>query len=168
MPVLSEKQLSDLGSTIRKGKETVARIRKKAEERTGRVKDFAETAAGGLVGGYLSHRLGDQEGMVSVFGFRFNPALAIGAGLGIGGLFEIGGKYSEDMINLGGGMVAGYAYEFGAKTGANAKAAGTMFGAEIPYGEPKILGPSAGMGTPSNWHMGAEVDPVAESLVGGE
>jgi len=164
MAFVSEAQMAKFGAALRKSDERIKRFKAKAEERAGKVRDLATTTLGGAMGGYISGRLGDAAGKMTVFGFNFDPALAGGVAFGVAGLLDVFGKYSDDALNVGGGMLSYSIGKYAFDTGQKGKQAGTLFG-EIPYGEPEILGPSAGYGSPSSFYMGAEVDAYAESLV---
>jgi hypothetical protein len=132
--MISSKQIEAIKSRVEAAQRKVAVIKEKAELVTTRAKTVAEVAAGGFAAGYLDHRLpgADSDGTVALFGFRFAPSLAAGAGLSLGAMLDVFGKNTDDALAFGSGMLAGRGYHMASKTGAAAKAKGTLFGASSP------------------------------------
>ena len=85
-------------------KRQLARVREEAAEMTGRVMDTGLTVGGGAAAGYVNAKFPGQ--WVGV-----DKEIWIGGGLALIGLAGMGGaKWNQAVLDLGNGMLAGWAY----------------------------------------------------------
>lgn len=109
MPFISDTQISRVQSTIgslaakaNKAKETAAR---KAAD----MKKMAEIVGGGAAIGFVRGKMEKDGSSFTIPGTQIDYELAAGLGLTGAALFEVFGKYDEDALNVGSGILAHYA-----------------------------------------------------------
>lgn len=132
MHLLSAKNAQIVKSQFEALKTAKNRLREKAEEKAGEVKSSLEVAAGAAGAAYV---VGQLEGRGHKAEIMSLPVDLVAGGLCIAlGVFDAAGKYDEDTLNLGNGIVAQYIgrkmYEMGKAGGAK----GNLFGADFISG----------------------------------
>lgn len=134
---MSGASLSKIRHGIVKLQAQKQRIRAKAEEKAGEMKITLETQAACASAAYLMGRIETKTGKpLELFGVPADGL--VGAGLVAAAFLDLTGKYDEDMLNIGNGVLSAFvarkAYTFGvsaAKEGRflGANAVGNLFGA---------------------------------------
>lgn len=158
MPFISDRELAKVQTAVSANQTRMARARAKAAEKAGEMKQVLEVvgAAGAL--GFLRGKMEEADGAWNIPGTTIDIEMAAGLLLVGTAFFDIFGKYDEDVLNAGGGVLAHYAGQvfrkFG-KTGQLSLVAGTHIGAlpqydPTSYSRTQLASPYA--------------DPVAQAL----
>jgi len=125
---------------IEKARNLAARIRHKAQEKAGETKEILEVQGACAATAYLAGRIETATGKpLEVFGVPVD--MAVGTLLLAGAIFDMGGRYDEDLLHVGNGVLAGWTARKAHALGVSASKEGRFLGA----------GP--------NW-WGAELPPV--------
>ena len=127
---ISNRTLAHVRSTIEKARAAHARVKAKAEEKAGEVKQTLEVvgAAAGIA--FIRGKMEDGSGAWNIPGTQIDMELAAGVAMIGAAYFDLFGKYDEDVLNAGNGIMAHYAgqvFRKFAKTGKLDLVAGAGF-----------------------------------------
>lgn len=106
------------------------RMREGVEEKAGKIIRTGEVFGGAIAAGVIQGKAGPDG--ANVFGVPVD--LAIGLGLNVGALFDVAGKYSDHLGNVGDGFVAGYGSQLGFSMGTKWRTTGKLFGGTTSAG----------------------------------
>jgi len=114
MPFISDNQIARVQSTIGSLAARANRAKEEAAKKAGDMKKMAEIVGGGAAIGFIRGKMEapDASGVAGSFvipGTSIDIELAVGLGLTGAALFEVFGKYDEDALNVGAGVLAHYA-----------------------------------------------------------
>lgn len=158
MPFISDAQLSKIQGFVANQRNRASRAAAKAEEKAGEMKSTLECVGAAAAMGYARGKMEDASGVWNVPLVKFDVELVAGTALVAGVFFDLFGKYDEDALNVGNGILAHYAGQVmrkTAKTGSFTQVAGA---GHAPH---QLPGMSMPMGSP-------HADPVAAALADSE
>lgn len=151
MPFMSDQAIKKVSHTIQKMKAAHVNIRDKVQKKTGEAIHAAEVVGGGALAGYLHTRFADEKtGKLLIPGTQIEALLGVGFGMVAVGYLDMAGRYDDDAMNVGAGMLAGYAFQKMSEVGNKAKANGTIFG--------QLQGAGQAFGMMANPAVGAMTD----------
>lgn len=128
MPELSSSMASRIKAHIAKLETARDRIKAKAEEKAGEMKTTLEVQGACAVSSYVVGRLEQKNGKpLEIFGVPADAAA--GAVLVGAAILDLTGKYDEDALNMGNGVLAGFVARKMYAMGTRAQQKGTLFGA---------------------------------------
>ena len=109
--------LGEAKEALSRAKNSMSKVREKAEEAIGQGIEVTEVGGAAFAFGYANARWG-EDGEVKAFGIPVD----LGAGIALTGLAMFGGfgKYGEHGVNVGAGAIASYAYRAGHQLGSDA------------------------------------------------
>lgn len=157
MPFITDTQLARVQGAMATMQSKAMKAKEKAQEKAGEMKQTLETvgAAGALC--FIRGKMEADDGSWVVPGTTIDIELAVALGILGAGFFDLFGKYDEDVLNAGNGILAHYTGQvfrkFG-KTGSLSLVAG--IGNELPQLNPVSYNPTQ-MSAPF-------ADPVASAL----
>jgi hypothetical protein len=166
MPFISDAQLAKVQGFVAKQKARANSAKEKAEEKAGEMKGTLECVGAAAAMGYVRGKREDAAGVWNAPFVKFDMELLTGLSLVGLAFFDVFGKYDDDVLNMGNGILAHYSGQVMrkmAKTGSFALVAGT--GANLheragigalPQHDPTSFNPTQ-MGSPY-------ADPVAAAL----
>lgn len=141
MPFVSEMQLQKIQHAFGKAKELRGKVKEKLKVEE--VVAAAEVVGGGALAGYAHSRFADSSGQFLIPGLKVDALPVAGAALVALGYLEMAGKYDKDMMHVGSGVLAGFAFKKMEEIGVKAKANNTVFGALTPGAEYLVSGRSS-------------------------
>lgn len=163
MPFISDAQLARVQSSFGSMKSKVDRAKAKAEEKAGEFKQLAEVTGAAAAMGFIRGKMEDKAtGAFNIPGTSIDIELIAALALIGTSMLDMFGKYDEDVLNAGSGIMAHYAgqmFRHWGKTGNFALIAGNQFPGQGPYGAYAGL-PQAGM------NVGVGQDVLARALAG--
>jgi len=109
MPFISDTQIAKVQSTIGGLAARANRAREKAEQKAGDMKKVAEIVGGGAAIGFVRGKWEANGDAFVVPGTSIDMQLAAGLALSGAAMFEVFGKYDQDALNVGSGVLAHYA-----------------------------------------------------------
>jgi hypothetical protein len=109
MPFISDTQIARVQSTIGSLAARANRAKEEAAKKAGDMKKMAEIVGGGAAIGFVRGKMEKDGGAFTIPGTQIDIELAVGLGLTGAALFEVFGKYDEDALNVGAGVLAHYA-----------------------------------------------------------
>jgi len=109
MPFISDTQIARVQSTMGALAARANRAKELAERQAGNVKKVAEIVGGGAAVGFVRGKYEKDGSQFVVPGTTIDIGLAAGLALSGAALFEVFGKYDDDALNVGAGMLAHYA-----------------------------------------------------------
>jgi hypothetical protein len=109
MPFISDTQISRVQSTIGSLAARANRAKEEAARKAGDMKKMAEIVGGGAAIGFVRGKMEKDGSAFTIPGTSIDIELAVGLGLTGAALFEVFGKYDEDALNVGAGVLAHYA-----------------------------------------------------------
>lgn len=110
--------LTEAKEALSRARNSMAKVREKAEEAIGQGIEVAEVSGTAFGLGYANGRWGGDDGELKAFGIPVD----LGLGIALTGVAMFGGfgKYNEHGVNVGAGAVASYSYRTGYQLGAEA------------------------------------------------
>jgi hypothetical protein len=109
MPFISDTQIARVQSTIGSLAARAARARETAARKATDMKKIAEVVGGGAAMGFVRGKMEKDGSAFTIPGTAIDMELAVGLGLTGAALFEVFGKYDDDALNVGSGVLAHYA-----------------------------------------------------------
>lgn len=113
MPFVTDTQLARVQSVVAGAQNKYMSVKAKAEAKAGEIKDLAEVVGGAAVMGYLRGMV--EKSPDNVLGGKFvipgtsiDIELLAGMGLTGAGMMDVFGKYDQDALMFGYGMLAHY------------------------------------------------------------
>jgi hypothetical protein len=136
MPFISDTQLARVQNAMSAQGARIQRAKKKAEEKAGEAKTVAEMVAGAGAVGFIRGKMEDKStGAWNIPGTTIDIEMAAGLGLVGAAFFDVFGKYDEDVLAIGGGVLAHYAGQVFRKYGQTGN-----FALVAGRGEPQLVG----------------------------
>lgn len=168
MPFISDAQIARLQSSYANMQNKMASARARAEEKAGEIKQTAEIvgAAGGM--GFLRGKFQEADGSFNIPGTTIDIEMVAGIGLVGAAMMDLFGKYDEDVLAAGNGILAHYTgqiFRKWASTGNFSMVAGRQFPGQ-GYGAYAGL-PQAGYGGNTTGARAAEAvgaDALTQAL----
>ncbi len=158
MPLISEAQLAKIQSRFASERMRAQKVRQKAEEKASEMKSTLECVGAAAAVGWLRGKYEQPDGSWNTPFVAVDMELIIGAAAVGASFFDLFGKYDEDVLNAGNGILAHYTGQvmrkFG-KTKTFSMVAGDMVGA-LPQYDPTSYNPTQ--------HASPHADPVAAAL----
>jgi hypothetical protein len=107
--------LTEAKEALSRAKNSMAKVREKAEEAIGHGIEVAEVGGTAFGFGYANAKWGDETGELKAFGIPVD----LGAGIALTGVAMFGGfgRYAEHGVNVGAGAIAAYSYRTGYQLG---------------------------------------------------
>lgn len=149
MPFISDTQIAKVQSTIGSLAARANRAREQAAKKADDMKKIAEIVGGGAAMGFVRGKMEKDGSAFTVPGTSIDIELAVGLGLTGAALFEVFGKWDEDALNVGTGVLAHYA--------------GQVF---RNYGKTDNFALVAGHNYPYHGHIGSAQGGAARDLIG--
>jgi len=114
MPFISDSQVSRVQATIGSLSAKANRAKAAAEKQADNMMKVAEIVGAGAAIGFVRGKMEkpDASGIAGVFnipGTQIDIEMAVGLGLTGASLFEVFGKWDDDALNVGSGVLAHYA-----------------------------------------------------------
>lgn len=109
MPFISDTQIARVQSTMSSMAARANRAKELAARQATNVKKAAEIVGGGAAIGFIRGKYEKDGSQFVIPGTTIDIELAAGLALAGAALFEVFGKYDEDALNVGAGMLAHYA-----------------------------------------------------------
>jgi hypothetical protein len=109
MPFISDTQIARVQATMGSLAARANRAKEMAARQAGHVKTLAEIAGGAAAIGFLRGKYEADGSTFTIPGTTIDIELAAGLGLAGAALFEVFGKYDDDALNVGAGILAHYA-----------------------------------------------------------
>ena len=121
MAFISDQQLSKVQNYVQKQHMTVAKAKAKAEEKFGEMKGTLECVGAAAAMGYLRGTKESPDGIWNAPWVEVDMELL--GGLTLVGLsfFDVFGKYDDDVLNMGNGILAHYSGQIMRKMGKTGK-----------------------------------------------
>jgi hypothetical protein len=168
MPFISDAQISRLQSSYESVQRRAANAKKRAEEKAGEIKQTLEVVGAAAGVGALRGKMEEADGSFNIPGTSIDIELVIGMGLLGASMMDLFGKYDEDVLAVGNGIMAHYIGQVArhwTKTGSLSMVAGRQFPGQ-GYGAYAGLprGGYGGTGTGARAHVGA--DALSRALAG--
>jgi len=107
MPFISDQQISRVQGALGSMAARASRAAEKAKAKTVQMTKMAEIVGGGAAMGYVRGKM-ETGGVWNVPGTTLDIELLAGIGLSGAAMFEVFGKWDEDALNVGGGILAHY------------------------------------------------------------
>jgi hypothetical protein len=131
MPIVSDSQLARIQSVVAGANNKMAKMKARAEEKAGELKDGLEIVGAaslmGLIRGYAEAKGGtDGQGQFVIPGTAIDIELISGLTLVGLGMSDLLGKYDNDSLMLGYGILAHYAGQVARNSTRESVAAGKM------------------------------------------
>ncbi len=117
MPFLTDSQLAKVQSTVAAAQNRMQLAKARAEQKAGEVKDGLEIVGGATLMGYLRGIREKGGNAFTIPGTQIDIELVAGMGLVGAGLADVLGKYDNDALMLGYGMLAHYSGQIGRNWG---------------------------------------------------
>ena len=108
MPFISDQQLSKVQSFVGAQKMRANRAKMLAEEKAGEMKATLECVGAAGAIGYARGKFEDASGVWNAPFVKFDVELLTGLSLVGMAFFDLFGKYDEDVLNAGNGVLAHY------------------------------------------------------------
>lgn len=108
MPFISDQQIARLQSAHANVLARVDTAKKKAMEKAGEIKEVCEIVGGAGAIGFARGKLEDASGAFNIPGTSIDVELVVGMGLVGAGMMDALGKYDNDAIAVGSGVLAHY------------------------------------------------------------
>lgn len=169
MPFISDAQLSNLQSVYQKQKSQLSNLKKstKVKEKANQVKSTLECVGAAAAMGFIRGKREDAAGVWNAPLVKFDMEALVGITLVGTALFDVFGKYTDDVLMAGNGILAHYGGQVMrkmAKTGSFSMVAG--------HGHPALAGHRVGNALPQRAPHGYDptqfsspyADPVAAAL----
>jgi hypothetical protein len=138
MPFISDTQIAKLQTSYGSMQARMARAKEKAEEKAGEFKQLAEVVGAAGAMGFIRGKMEDKStGAFNIPGTTIDVELVTGLALIGTGMLDMFGKYDEDVLNAGSGVMAHYAgqvFRKWGKTGDLSLIAGGSFPGQASYG----------------------------------
>lgn len=155
MPFISDAQLARVQNTMASNQSRTDRARKKAKEKATEMTYMLEMVGGAGAMGFVRGKMEEPDGSWNIPGTTIDIEMVAGLGLVGAALFDLFGKWDDDALMVGGGVLAHYTGQvfrkFG-KTGDFALVAGHNYpsaahggAASIGTSAESLLGVGAGM-----------------------
>ena len=128
MPFISDAQLAKVQGFVQKQKARANSAKEKAEEKAGEMKGTLECVGAAAAMGYLRGKREDEFGVWNAPLVDFDMELLTGLSLVGLAFFDVFGKYDDDVLNMGNGILAHYSGQVMrkmAKTGSLSMVAGS-------------------------------------------
>lgn len=109
MPFISDTQIARVQSTMGAMAARANRAKEMAARQAAHVKQVAEIVGGAAAIGFLRGKYEADGSQFVVPGTQIDIELAAGLALTGAALFEVFGKWDDDALNVGGGILAHYA-----------------------------------------------------------
>lgn len=164
MPFLSETQLARVQDTVQKLKAKAANAGKKAvkSQKASEVKSTIECVGAAGAMGFLRGKLEDDAGVWNLPFVGIDAELTAGTLLIGGALFDLFGKYDEDVLSMGQGVMAHYVGQVMRKMSKSGKAEGRFLGS---FSQVAGTGPAhRGLPQARTQMSSRHADPVAQAL----
>jgi len=149
MPFISDTQIQRLQGSYATMQNKMERIKKKAEEKTGEIKQVAEVVGAASAMGLIRGKMEDKNtGAFNIPGTSIDIELVAALALIGTSMLDLFGKFDEDVLNAGSGIMAHFAgqiFRHWGKTGQFALIAGQQFPGQGAWGSYSGL-PHAGVG----------------------
>jgi len=165
MPFISDQQISRVQSTLGSMAARASRAAEKAKAKSNQMMKMGEIVGGAAAIGFVRGKMEDKgTGAWNVPGTSIDIELLAGLGLSGAALFEVFGKWDEDALNVGSGMLAHYAGQVFRKYGSSGDFA-LVAGHNYPY-HGHIGGAAPGMiGAGAPGMIGAEMSDALRSAL---
>lgn len=108
MPFISDAQVSRVQATIGSLSARANRAKAAAEKQANNMMKVAEIVGAGAAIGFVRGKM-EKTGDFNIPGTQIDIELAVGLGLTGASLFEVFGKWDDDALNVGSGVLAHYA-----------------------------------------------------------
>jgi hypothetical protein len=108
MPFISDAQVSRVQSTIGNLAAKANRAKQAAQKQADNMMKVAEIVGAGAAIGFVRGKM-EKTGDFNIPGTQIDIELAVGLGLTGASLFEVFGKWDDDALNVGSGVLAHYA-----------------------------------------------------------
>lgn len=148
MPFISDTQIARVQSTIGSLAARANRVKEEAMKKAGDMKKVAEIVGGGAAIGFVRGKM-EKDGAFTIPGTQIDIELAVGLGLTGAAMFDVFGKYDEDAMNVGSGVLAHYAGQVMRN-----------------YGKTDQFALIAGHNYPYHGHIGSAQGGAARDLIG--
>lgn len=166
MPFISDQQISRVQSALGSMAARASRAAEKAKQKSHQMTKVAEIVGGAAAVGFVRGKMEDKTtGAWNVPGTNLDIELLAGLGLSGAALFEVFGKWDEDALNVGSGVLAHYAGQVFRKYGQSGDFA-LVAGHNYPY-HGHIGGGAAGhigVGGAAS-HVGADMSDALRSAL---
>jgi hypothetical protein len=133
MPFISDTQLARVQSAMSSMATRANRAAEKAREKTAQMMRVAEIVGGAAASGFIRGRREKEGKDFNLPGTTIDMELLSGLGLSAAAMFEVFGKYDEDALNVGGGMLAHYAGQVFRNYGKTGNMTPLVAGHNYPY-----------------------------------
>ena len=108
MPFISDAQVSRVQATIGSLSAKANRAKAAAEKQADNMMKVAEIVGAGAAIGFVRGKM-EKTGDFNIPGTQIDIEMAVGLGLTGASLFEVFGKWDDDALNVGSGVLAHYA-----------------------------------------------------------
>jgi hypothetical protein len=128
MPFISDAQVAKLQSFASASKSRIAKAKERAQEKAGEVKSTLECVGAAGLMGYVRGKREDAAGVWNAPFVKFDMELMVGLTTVGCAYFDLFGKYDEDVLMAGNGILAHYTGQVMrkmAKTGSFSMVAGS-------------------------------------------
>lgn len=117
MPFISDQQISRVQGALGSMAARASRAAEKAKQKSHQMTKMAEIVGGAAAIGFVRGKM-ETGGAWNVPGTSLDIELVAGLGLSGAAMFEVFGKWDEDALNVGSGILAHYAGQVFRKYGA--------------------------------------------------
>jgi hypothetical protein len=120
MPFISDQQISRVQGALGSMAARASRAAEKAKQKSHQMTKTAEIVGGAAAIGFVRGKMEDKAtGAWNVPGTNLDIELLAGVGLAGAAMFEVFGKWDEDALNVGAGIMAHYAGQVFRKYGSS-------------------------------------------------
>lgn len=117
MPFISDNQLAKVQTAIERKETALSRAKKKAEEKAGEMKTVAEMCVAAGLLGFIRGKVEASGKTFVIPGTTIDLELVAGLGLTGAALMDLFGKYDDDILAAGGGILSHYLGQVGRNAG---------------------------------------------------
>jgi hypothetical protein len=163
MPFISDQQISRVQGALGSMAARASRAADKAKQKATQMTKVAEIVGGGAAIGFVRGKM-EKDGVWNVPGTSLDIEMLAGLGLSGAAMFEVFGKWDEDALNVGGGILAHYFGQVMRKYGSTGDFA-LVAGHNYPY-HGQISGGAPGMiGAGAPGMIGADMSDALRSAM---